>query len=345
MAKTAEDIAIETGQECLKASPVIVLGSGASIPVGIPSMTDLAAHLIDFKPHKGLSRHDHESWHQFVSQLQCQDLESALATSSISESLSDLVIEQTWTLIKDADMEVFNKLIADRGLLPLARLYSHLFKSTNRTATVVTTNYDRLAEYAADAAGYCHYTGFTYGYFRRRQATQSRISFIQGTRRTQTVDIWKVHGCLDWFIDSSEQVVGVVSAKSVPAGCRPAIVTPGVSKYAQTHQEPFRSVITGADNALMDAKAYLCVGFGFNDTHIQPKLMERWQQGDALLVILTKSLSESARVMLGNANRQKFLALEEAQNGTIVRSNHCPAGQVLDDIDLWQLATFLDHIT
>ena len=104
-------------------------------------------------------------------------------------------------------------------------------------------------------------------------------------------------------------------------------------------------MITGADNALMDAKAYICIGFGFNDAHIQPKLMERWQQGDALLVILTKSLSDSARAMLGNANGQKYLALEESQSGTIVRSNHCPAGQVLNDIDLWQLATFLDHTT
>ena len=232
MQKTPEEIAIEIGQDCLKASPVIVLGSGASVPAGIPSMADLATHLIEFKPHKGLSGHDHESWHQFVSRLQCQDLESALASSSISESLSDLVIEQTWTLIKDADVKVFNRLIADRGLLPLGRLYSHLFKSTHRTATVVTTNYDRLAEYAADAAGYCHYTGFTHGYLRRRQATQSRISFVQSNRRAQTVDIWKVHGCLDWFIDNSEQVVGVVSAKSVPAGCRPAIVIPFQSEEA-----------------------------------------------------------------------------------------------------------------
>ena len=347
MQKTPEEVAIEVGQDCLKASPVIVLGSGASVPAGIPSMADLATHLIEFKPHESLSGHDHESWHKFVSRLQSQDLESALASSPISESLSDLVIEQTWTLIKDADVEVFNTLIANRSLLPLARLYSHLFKSTHRTVTVVTTNYDRLAEYAADVAGYCHYTGFTYGYFRRRQAMQSRISFTQSKRRAQTVDIWKVHGCLDWFIDNSEQVVGVASAKSVPAGCRPAIVTPGVSKYAQTHQEPFRSVISGADNALMDAKAYLCIGFGFNDAHIQPKLMERWQQGDALLVILTKSLSESARAMLDSANGQKFLVLEEAENrnGTLVRSNHCPTGQVLDGIDLWQLATFLDQTT
>ena len=95
----------------------------------------------------------------------------------------------------------------------------------------------------------------------------------------------------------------------------------------------------------MAAKAYLCIGFGFNDAHIQPKLMERWQQGDALLVILAKSLSESAGDMLGKANGQKFLALEEAQNGTMVRSNLCPTGQVLNGIDLWQLATFLDHTT
>jgi len=228
--------------------------------------------------------------------------------------------------------------------LPLARLYRHLFNSTNRTISVVTPNYDRLAEYAADRAGYCHHTGFSYGYLRQRQSG-SRLSFRQDNQQARTVDIWKVHGCLDWFIDQDGQVIALTSARSIPTGRRPAIVTPGIEKYERTHLEPFRSIIAGADGALARASAYLCVGFGFNDTHIQPKLLERWKRGDAFLVVLAKELSATAKTMLEGANGQHFLALEEADNGTRMWSHRHPAAVVLDGVHLWRLPDFLDKTT
>ena len=110
-------------------------------------------------------------------------------------------------------------------------------------------------------------------------------------------------------------------------------------------QEPFRSVINGADDALMSASAYLCIGFGFNDEHIQPKLMERWKSGKALLVILTKELSESAKSMLTNAGGREFLALEESSTGTRMWSHQVSDGRILQDANLWCLSDFLDQMT
>ena len=104
-------------------------------------------------------------------------------------------------------------------------------------------------------------------------------------------------------------------------------------------------MINGADDALMSAGAYLCIGFGFNDEHIQPKLMERWKSGEALLVILTKKLSESARSMLTNAGGREFLALEESSTGTRMWSPRVPDGTILEDAKLWRLSDFLDHTT
>src|SRR5690606_22195080 len=131
----------------------------------------------------------------------------------------------------------------------------------------------------------------------------------------------------------------------IPTGRRPAIVTPGIEKYERTHLEPFRSIIAGADGALARANAYLCIGFGFNDTHIQPKLLERWKQGDAFLVVLVKALSDTAKKMLEGANGQNFLALEESGNGTRMWSHQLPAGVMLDGVHLWRLPDFLDHTT
>ena len=146
-------------------------------------------------------------------------------------------------------------------------------------------------------------------------------------------------------MDNDEQVVAFTAARKISHGFRPAIVTPGLGKYAKTHREPFRSVITGADNALMDASAYLCIGFGFNDEHIQPKLMERWKSGKALLVILTKELSEFAKSMLANSDGRKFLVLEKSSNGTRMWSHRVCNGVTLQGAKLWQLSNFLKHTT
>ena len=344
MPKTPTEIAVEEGQKCLKASPVIVLGSGASIPFGLPSMGKLADHLKGSVQADALSGTDKGLWDQFIDALANKDLESALQAIQLSDHLSDHVVEHTWNLIGTADAQVFQEAISNGNYLPLTRLYRHLFSSTNRKLSVVTPNYDRLAEYAADLAGFCHYTGFGYGYLRQRQSG-ARLLFMQDNRPARTIDIWKVHGCLDWFIDSGGQVVAVTSARAIPAGRRPAIVTPGIEKYERTHLEPFRSIIAGADGALAQASAYLCIGFGFNDTHIQPKLLERWRRGDAFLVVLTRSLSGSAKRMLAAANGQQFLALEEAGNGTRMWSHQYPDGVQLENVRLWRLLDFLDHTT
>ena len=338
--KTPEDTAIEAAQECLKQTPVIVLGSGASIPFGLPSMSDLSRQLLNSNPNLPT---DGETcvWKHFITKLQTQDLESTLSQVDISDALSDHIINQTWKYINDADQKVLDQVILNRNLFPLTRLYKHLFDSTNYTVSVVTTNYDRLAEYAADCLDYQHYTGFTHGYFRHRQ-TGTRPFAMRDNRRVRTVDIWKVHGCIDWFANGDNQIFAVPLSKSIPQACHPAIVTPGVAKYERTHQEPFRSVISGADNALMQGKSYLCIGYGFNDDHIQPKLEERWEQGEAPLVILTKKLTESVKKMLAKANGQQFLALEATEGGTKMWSNDYPDGHILDSVTLWKLEDFLN---
>jgi len=337
------EIAVKDGQKCLRKSPVIVLGSGASIPEGLPSMGQLAEHLTDSMRNGNLSNlGKDEECCQLIGELDSKkDLESALQTIQPSDELSDGIAAQTWSLINEKDTKAFEEILGNTELLPLTELYRHLFNSTKRTISVVTTNYDRLAEYAADCTDCCHCTGFSYGYLRQRKFG---LSFIQDRQKARTVNIWKVHGCLDWFIgEDNHRATAVVSARAIPNGWRPAIVTPGIAKYKRTHLEPFRSIIAGADNALENATAYLCIGFGFNDMHIQPKLLERWKQGDAFLVILTKTLSENAKDMLNRANGKKFLALEEADNGTCMWSHRQQGKVKLNGVHLWKLPDFLKH--
>ncbi len=126
MPKTPTEIAVEEGQKCLKASPVIVLGSGASIPFGLPSMGKLADHLKGSMQAGALSGTDKGLWDQFIDELATKDLESALQAIKLSDRLSDHVVEHTWNLIGTADAQVFQEAISNGNYLPLTRLYRHL---------------------------------------------------------------------------------------------------------------------------------------------------------------------------------------------------------------------------
>ena len=347
MQKHAEE-AILIGQECLKEFPVVVLGSSASIPYGLPSMPQLATHLTSYRCDRELDNSECKIWEKLKNKLQCgEDLETALNNLPYNQKIHNHIKRITWYYISKKDQVAFQKHLKNRtdisgNTAPLVKLFKNQFTAVHKVLSVVTTNYDRQAEYAADFAGYKHYTGFSYGYYRTPQSNMN----INNPRKSELlINIWKVHGCLDWFTDEYGGTFAITTAKEIPANCQPAIVTPGATKYAQVHHEPFRSVIAGSDKALTQAKAYLCIGYGFNDDHIHPKLMQKWQRGGAIIMILTKELSEKAKKMLNRSNTGKYLALEEHKSGTKMRSYKHTEPVILPGVQWWQLSDFLSEIT
>ena len=307
-------------------------------------MEVLATHLSTSIDDSELTTSDKRVWDSFTSKAPTIGLENALHDIDLSVELSNRIVDATWRLVSAADQRVIDRVIADPLILPLSKLFKHLLSSTNDRITVVTTNYDRLAEYSADVAKFFHNTGFGSGYLRYR-LSDLQPSITYGHTRTRSVDVWKVHGCLDWFENEEGRVLGITASKEIPKGMRPAIVTPGVTKYERTHSEPFRSILTKADESLSRANAYLCIGFGFNDAHIQPKLLDRWKDEDTPLVILTKTLSKQAEAMLLGASNRRFLTLEESHNGTFIRSQQHQDGLELPGKNLWQLSEFLNCTT
>ncbi|WP_271608593.1 hypothetical protein [Bradyrhizobium sp. CCBAU 21359] len=101
------------------------------------------------------------------------------------------------------------------------------------------------------------------------RARDSNTRVFVNRQVTRTVAVWKVHGSLDWFQDSAGQIIGVRGMPEVPAGYSPLMITPGIDKYRLTHGEPFRTILGCSDAALENARAYFCVGYGFNDEHLQ----------------------------------------------------------------------------
>ncbi len=329
---------IQLAQKCLQESPVIVLGSGHSAAYGISGMGGLKSHLLaNVKP--GPTTQEQEAWNGLKVALQTDDLETALQKVAIPASLLADVIHQTRGLILSEDLAVFERIATGETTPALVRLYRHLFNSTNHSLSVVTTNYDRIAEYAADLAHFCHYTGFTghhLGFF--DSVDDARRRLING----RLVEVWKVHGSLDWFADSRGVVIALPGRIEPPKGLTPLLVTPGSTKYEATHQEPFRSIMHHADAALVSGRSYLCVGYGFNDIHIQPKLVERVRHQSTPLVILARTLTNSARTFVAESCKSSFLAFERADTATRVYSQEHPEGIELPSTSLWQLDRFLD---
>jgi hypothetical protein len=326
-------------QEYYSKAPLIILGSGASAAHGMSGMGALANHLTANTDISGLSSGEIEAWEKFCGVLDAGvDLESALHQVAVTEDLTSRIIKATWSLINAEDIHIFNGSLQNQAMFPLGRLLRHLFKSSLTKLNIVTTNYDRLAEYACDQERIHHYTGFTHGFFRQLAAPNE----LNTTRR---VNIWKVHGSLDWFKSPLEDIVALSNINSIPENYKPEIVTPGTQKYQTTHLEPYRSIIGNADQAITAANSYLCIGYGFNDEHIQPKLMARCQRQNIPITIITYALSGAARRLIADGKVQNYLAIERGATDeqSIVYSS-LDKTPVTVEKNLWSLEGYLSLI-
>ena len=329
-------------QTCIQHHPVIVLGSGASMDHSIRGMTALAEVL---KENISIDNKQEEKAWQLITAALCRGvgLEQALQDISSPHSLIEKTVSITWKTIVTDDLNLLHRAALGTETFPLSKMIVGLFKSTNTTLHVVTTNYDRIAEYATDLAHCFHTTGFVPGLIRRREGTNT-ISIRTGPYPARTVRIWKVHGSLDWFEDQYGNVMSLPVSHSLPTGLSPLIVTPGVSKYERTHDEPFRSAIHGADSALGAANSILCVGYGFRDTHIQPKLVERCRHGNIPIVVLARSLTDEAKRFLESNGGSAYLALEHCEKGTRAFSPDLLNGTIVEGQALWSFAEFNDLV-
>lgn len=333
------EIVAKQAQAYYKLSPVIILGSGASASFGMSGMGALAQHLIDKVDVSGEDAGTRKGWEDCCTLLMAGvDLESALHKVTLESNVTAKVVKATWELLNPQDLQVFYSSMNNNKLFPLGTLLRHFLASTQSQINIITSNYDRLAEYACEQEGIHHYTGFSYG-FRRHAVPRD---YLLAKRQ---VNIWKVHGSLDWFSVVSGGIVCLGNASSVPDDLRPMIVTPGIAKYRNTHREPYKSIIHEADNALDAAQAYMCIGFGFNDEHIQEKLVNRCSTNSAKVIVITYALSDSAKAFLLAGKVSNYLAIERgsSDSSSVVYSSDFPDPVVVAR-NVWSLEGFLTLI-
>lgn len=323
---------IKKCQKYLENIPTIIIGSGFSVPYGLPSMGVLGEEI---KTKLNEKYSDNPAWDSFIGFLDStNNLELAMHKAALTPDMYSDIIRVTWALINQKDKKVFMDLMYQTEGTTLSKMFYKLLQSHPRKINVITANYDRLVEYSVDKISAHTETGF------QGECTK----YFTGLKKTNevkenTVLLCKVHGSLDWFRDEKKlQLVSLPNSSEVFEGFIPAIVTPGIQKYQETHNEPYRSLIATADEFISNASSFLCIGYGFNDEHLQPKLIDQIQRRNKPAVVITKSLTDKGKEILINA--KKYIVFEEECIG----KTKVTIDGVVEVIngDYWQLEKFVE---
>ena len=294
-------------QGYLENSPLIVLGSGASMPYELPSMGGLADEI-----KKSDTVISDPNYNAFCTAVDNSGLEGAIdAVNLLPETLRE-IRRVVWETVNEKDCLYFDQHPIDPPTA-LVELIRKVLAPTPNKVSIVTTNYDRLAEYAADGAGATTVTGYEGSLIKKLELPSSLLKTRRTRARERVVDIWKVHGSLDWFKAPDGTSVAFPLARTIPNNFQPLIIPPRKEKYSSTHDEPYRTIIAEADNAFVQAGAYLCVGYGFNDEHIQPKLLTQISKGKPI-VILARTMTPACKKHIVEAEVSKYLIFEFADS-------------------------------
>lgn len=322
--------------------PLIILGSGASVPFHLPSMWILGEHIKKNVALVGFD--DLEQFEIFKNIFDANgDLETTLLELQLRPEVLEQIVFKTWELVNKFDIQAYELFISGTIEFPLTKLTEYLLSTAGKKLSIITTNYDRLAEYAASFAKAVICTGYAQNYIGHfsNNIHLNNLAALKGYKGQ--VNIWKVHGSLDWFKTKDEEDIQLPLRHTIPNGFIPLIVTPGLSKYSETHNEPYRTIFTQADNEIENANGFLCIGYGFNDIHVQPKLITQIKNHKPIIVI-AKELTLKTKQSIIDNNCKHYILMEEA-NGKDTRVYSSTLGEcIIPDVNYWELSEYLKLI-
>lgn len=159
-----------------------------------------------------------------------------------------------------------------------------------------TTNYDLAFEQTASNIGFVVIDGFEYSspaYFNpmwfnydivnRSNTNKNQASFIPNV-----FHLYKIHGSVDW-----RRVNGRVRKTNVTSDYGdPVFIYPSSSKYQSSYDSPYLDMMSSFLEVIKNPRtALICVGFGFNDKHINNAItMALRTNPEFMLMISTKDL-------------------------------------------------------
>lgn len=177
--KTKDEV-FSLAQKFLSDPPVIIWGSGATIPYGLPSMNDLKKAL---KPHIGELDGDANL------EVALGNIDDEKKINEIREVIRNEVLKKDIACLKSSIQNPHH-------LKPTIRMISKFYNAHPQKIDIVTSNYDRVLEYALSQGGYNYTDGFTgkpLSKFEKSSFGSSKI-----------INLIKVHGSLNWVSYNNE---------------------------------------------------------------------------------------------------------------------------------------------
>ena len=342
-----QDSILRAIQDTFGAGMVTLIGSGLSAASGLPSMADLATHLLN---HVDLAQVAQEkaavtAWKQIKARLEDgQSLELALGREILPVALRVEISEQIVACIDPKERKAIQTLLATADPPPLARLLQ-LLMIKNPQAEVITTNYDRLIEISAitirvrvDTQFYGHIIGR-----HNEKLSQEELLRPSGTpvgkKRFTTVfrphvRLSKPHGSLDWY----DTGIGLIRSELPNEGER-LVVVPGADKYRDGYNTPFQEHLARANKAITNATSFLMVGYGFNDDHLQTQLQKRFTAVPSVLI--SRTLTDKAHKYLRTNTQSIGLECDPAGGAIAHRgSDKIPFSDPIWDLDIFLKKVF-----
>lgn len=295
-----QELVFKIVQKNLENVPLVLIGTGGTIPYGIPGMSELAFHLID---QLDLKYKSVSEWIKFQQNLSNgKDLETALTGLNIPEHIMSDIARYTWELITLADLQIFYKIVNNEITIAFCKMFEYMCKFHPKQLKIITTNYDRIIEYACDQSR-LSINVLASGCYLKHIDTKE-------IKPIANITLLKVHGSLDWFENEDGYVYSIPLQNKIPEKMNPKIIPPGSEKYRSIAQPPCRDVIHLADDYIGQANSFLCIGYGFNDEQIQTNIISSIRCGKPIVVV-TKNLSEKSLEVL-NKNSNNYIAIQES---------------------------------
>lgn len=302
-------------QKYLQNPPVIIWGSGATIPFGMPSMS-----ILNDEIDKEFDEFDGSS----------NNLEEELGKEKYVDILPD-IRKFIWEKIRNDDEKNIHEILCDINKYGgIYKLIKKCIETAPKVMNIITTNYDRILEHVMSYYNISYTDGFNGKYLSLFDENAFKDKDI--------VNLIKVHGSLNW--GKLESDIRYITCKE---SIEPVIIPPGKNKYQETYHTPYRELIQFSDRVIKNANSFMVVGFGFNDEHITPKIKEKVEKGIPL-VLITKSITSQTKIELNKA--KKLVLIEENTEGKshiFIKRDNNEENYYIDG-NYWQLDKFMEEV-
>ena len=273
---------------------VLVIGSGLSAAEGIPGMVALAEHLSERA--SVLRGTDAVLWESIKVDIDAgKGLESSLVAHPPSDTLEVWIARETCDLLIPIECDIIGAVLRGERSLRLTTFLDRVVKPADGLP-ILTSNYDRLVEVACEMAGFHVDTTAVGHYAGMFDHTRSIMGSCRGIRtrgKTTVLDhfpraiVLKPHGSFDWY-----QAGGEARRCSINLQAERLIITPGINKYRAGYSAPFDKHRDLANDYIERAGHLLVIGYGFNDDHLETRLLKQIKDGIPTLILNRHSSSK-----------------------------------------------------